>query len=77
VFEITPSGNLSTLTSFDSANGYLSYAGLVQGTNGDFYGTTSAGGASASGTVFQITPSGVLTTSRPLIAPVAIFPMLD
>jgi len=39
-------------------------AGLVQATNGDFYGTTGAGGASVlcCGTVFKITPSGTLTT---------------
>jgi uncharacterized repeat protein (TIGR03803 family) len=37
------------------------YAGLVQATNGNFYGTTEGGGASY-GTVFKITPSGTLTT---------------
>jgi uncharacterized repeat protein (TIGR03803 family) len=35
---------------------------LVQATNGNFYGTTSAGGANGYGTVFKITPSGTLTT---------------
>ena len=38
------------------------YAGLVQGTDGNFYGTTSEGGANGYGTVFKITPSGTLTT---------------
>jgi uncharacterized repeat protein (TIGR03803 family) len=38
------------------------YARLVQATNGDFYETTSAGGANFAGTVFKITPSGTLTT---------------
>ena len=36
--------------------------GLVQATNGDFYGTTYYGGANGSGTVFKITPGGTLTT---------------
>jgi uncharacterized repeat protein (TIGR03803 family) len=37
-------------------------AGLVQATNGDFYGTTSNAGTNGGGTVFKITPSGKLTT---------------
>jgi uncharacterized repeat protein (TIGR03803 family) len=61
VFKITPSGNLTTLHSFDGTDGYAPEAGLVQG-NGNFYGTTRAGGASNDGTVFKITASGTLTT---------------
>ncbi len=66
VFQITPSGTLTTLYNFCSQSGctdgeYL-YAGLVQGTDGNFYGTTGGGGAQKSGTIFQITPSGTLTT---------------
>jgi uncharacterized repeat protein (TIGR03803 family) len=34
----------------------------VQGTDGNFYGTTFSGGASGAGTVFRMTPAGVLTT---------------
>jgi uncharacterized repeat protein (TIGR03803 family) len=34
----------------------------VQATDGNFYGTTYHGGASNSGTVFKITPTGALTT---------------
>ena len=67
VFKITPSGTLTTLYSFCSqssgcTDGERPYAALVQATNGDFYGTTSHGGANAYGTVFKITPSGTLTT---------------
>ena len=67
VFEITPAGKLTTLYSFDGTDGSEPYAGLVQGTNGDFYGTTESGGASDAcsggcGTVFKITPAGKLTT---------------
>lgn len=36
--------------------------GLVQGTDGDFYGTTSRGGEKGLGTIFKITPKGLLTT---------------
>jgi len=67
VFQITASGTLTTLYSFCSrsgcVDGYSPYAALVQATNGDFYGTTPAGGAHGSGgTIFKITPSGMLTT---------------
>jgi uncharacterized repeat protein (TIGR03803 family) len=70
VFKITPQGTLTTLHSFDNAGGCYPQAGLVQGTDGNFYGTTSGGGPSgycgspvpAGGTVFKITPAGILTT---------------
>jgi uncharacterized repeat protein (TIGR03803 family) len=62
VFKITPSGTLTTLHSFDATDGEFLYAGLVQGTNGTFYGTTSKGGANDEGTVFSITANGTLTT---------------
>ena len=67
VFEITKVGKLTTLYSFCSqsncADGALPYGGLVLGRDGNFYGTTSQGGASGVwGSVFKITPQGVLTT---------------
>ena len=73
VFKLTPSGTLTTLYSFcvqtRCTDGALPEAGLVQAFDGDFYGTTTAGGAdttgcfnSGCGTVFKITPAGVLTT---------------
>jgi len=72
VFKITPTGMLTTLYSFCAQSGCMDganpYAGLVQATNGDFYGTTCGsgptcdGGGSGPGTVFKITPSGTLTT---------------
>jgi uncharacterized repeat protein (TIGR03803 family) len=43
-------------------DGYWPYAGLVQATDGNFYGTTGGGGAYGVGTVFKITPGGELTT---------------
>jgi len=52
----------TTLASFNGTGGANPYAGLVQATNGDLYGTTEAGGANGYGTVFKITPSGTLTT---------------
>src|ERR1035438_801600 len=62
IFKITPGGTLTTLHSFNSTDGYYPVGGLVQGLNGNFYGTTSSGGANNYGTVFKITPGGALTT---------------
>ena len=61
VFKITSSGSLTTLYSFSGADGYNVYAGLVEGTDGNFYGTTFNGGADNAGEVYKITPSGTLT----------------
>jgi uncharacterized repeat protein (TIGR03803 family) len=62
VFEIAPTGALTTLYSFDIADGENPRAGLVQATNGDLYGTTSGGGPNGGGTIFQIAATGMLTT---------------
>jgi uncharacterized repeat protein (TIGR03803 family) len=62
VFKITPTGRMSVLYDFDSAQGGGTGSGLTLVTNGKFYGTVPAGGASNRGTLFKITPSGTLTT---------------
>jgi uncharacterized repeat protein (TIGR03803 family) len=73
VFQLTPDGVLNTLAQFDGTNGISPYddAALVEGQDGQFYGTTQAGGmgsnedqeyGGAHGTVFKITTNGVLTT---------------
>ncbi|MCX6927535.1 MAG: hypothetical protein NT154_30660, partial [Verrucomicrobia bacterium] len=61
VYQMTPAGTLTTLVSFSGNNGSHPHGGLVQGSDGDLYGTTSRGGASINGAVFKITPGGVLT----------------
>jgi uncharacterized repeat protein (TIGR03803 family) len=58
----SPAQTFTTLASFDGTDGERPFAGLVQGTNGNFYGTTTSGGANSSGTFFEITPTGTLTT---------------
>jgi uncharacterized repeat protein (TIGR03803 family) len=63
VFKITPAGTFTLLHSFtrgatDAANPQTA---LVQGSDGNFYGTTAAGGANGDGSVFEITPSGTFT----------------
>ena len=63
VFKMTPTGALTTLHSFEGyQDGGLPWAGLVEASNGDFYGTTSGGGVNYDGTVFKISPAGEFTT---------------
>lgn len=67
VFSVTPGGVLNTLYSFCAStncpDGAQPYAGLVQGGNRNFFGTTNGGGANGNnGTVFTITPGGALNT---------------
>ncbi len=57
-FKIGTNGGFIMLVSFDQTNGAFPLAGLVLSTNRNFYGTTSAGGASGAGTVLAMTPAG-------------------
>lgn len=66
VFRITPAGTFTTLYSFciqsGCPDGSGPAAGLTEGSDGNFYGTTLTGGIHVNGTVFEITPGGALTT---------------
>jgi uncharacterized repeat protein (TIGR03803 family) len=60
---LTGSGvTLSTLYAFTGNADGGNPNGLMQDTNGNFYGTTQGGGSNDSGVVFQMTPGGTLTT---------------
>jgi uncharacterized repeat protein (TIGR03803 family) len=56
IFKITYKGALTTLHSFDpiKTKGTASAGALLQATNGNFYGTTSLGGAQDDGTIFSL-----------------------
>ena len=67
VFELTPNGDgswtESVLHSFNYGEGAIPYSGLIFDPDGNLYGTTVRGGASAScpdgcGTVFKLAPNG-------------------
>jgi uncharacterized repeat protein (TIGR03803 family) len=62
VFKITPDGILTALHQFDGTDGDYPYAGLIQATDGNFYGTTYQGGTDDVGTVFKISTTVMLTT---------------
>jgi uncharacterized protein (TIGR03437 family) len=53
--------NVTVIVNFNGANGY-NPNGLIQASDGYFYGTTQGGGASGNGTVFKVSPSGILTS---------------
>jgi uncharacterized repeat protein (TIGR03803 family) len=63
VFKISTNGALTTLYYFTGGNdGSSPTAGLVQGSDGDFYGTTSGRGTNGGyGTVFKMSTNGALT----------------
>jgi uncharacterized repeat protein (TIGR03803 family) len=67
IFEISDTGAFTPLYRFCSLSNCLDgrnpFGGLVLGDDGNFYGTTTYGGAySTSGTIFKLTPAGKLTT---------------
>jgi uncharacterized repeat protein (TIGR03803 family) len=72
IFQVTPADQVSPLYSFCSksncTDGIYPYGALIQATDGNFYGTTTAGGAypgyceGGCGTLFEMTSAGQLTT---------------
>lgn len=65
IFKISRNGTYKILHMFSgnsgTGDGANPTAGLIQASDGNFYGTTQAGGTHGSGTVFRMTPSGVVT----------------
>ena len=65
VYEVTPQGVVRILHEFGGINatndGYMPSAGLIQASDGNFYGTTTGGGSAGKGTVFSITSQGSFT----------------
>lgn len=63
VFELDQGGTISILYNFQGfdkgvVDGASPFGGLIQGTDGNLYGTTFEGGSKASGTLFQIATDG-------------------
>jgi uncharacterized repeat protein (TIGR03803 family) len=81
VFQLTPSGVLTTLYSFcpepACTDGSSPIEGLIQGTDGDFYGSAESGGAGGYGSVFKLSMGlkpfvALQTTSGPVGSSVKI-----
>ena len=63
IFKVTTNGVFTPLYTFNglTTDGSTPYAGLVQGTNGSFYGTCYGGGTNAYGSIYRLTSSGAFT----------------
>ncbi|MGD0179947.1 MAG: choice-of-anchor tandem repeat GloVer-containing protein [Terriglobales bacterium] len=61
VYKITATGTLTVLYDFDGTHGSAPTGPLIQGSDGNFYGTTWSGGGFGYGVAFKITPTGALT----------------
>jgi uncharacterized repeat protein (TIGR03803 family) len=59
---MAPDGTVTPLHWFNGTDGENLQGALVQGADGNLYGTTVGGGANGQGTIFKITTAGVLTT---------------
>jgi uncharacterized repeat protein (TIGR03803 family) len=66
IFKITTAGALTTIYSFCALtacdDGASPYGNLIQGSDGNFYGTTQGGGSKTFGVIFRVTPAGADTT---------------
>jgi uncharacterized repeat protein (TIGR03803 family) len=73
----SPNLVLNILHDFTSANngGVYPYAGVMQGSDGNFYGTTAYGGSSGDGTLFKMTPAGVLTNLTSFYSSIGVYPV--
>jgi uncharacterized repeat protein (TIGR03803 family) len=64
-YKMSPSGQVTILHNFGdpsvTSDGIAPHAALIQGTDGNFYGTTANGGSASFGTIFKMTPAGVIT----------------
>jgi uncharacterized repeat protein (TIGR03803 family) len=58
IFRIAIGGKLTALHNFSGADGEFPYASPTLGIDGNYYGTTVAGGSSNSGVLYKVTPSG-------------------
>ena len=74
VFEIAKTatgyaGNPTTLVNFNGTDGAFPFDSLIADAAGNLFGTTSSGGTSGNGTVFEITGSGFATSPIPTVMP--------
>jgi uncharacterized repeat protein (TIGR03803 family) len=63
VFKITAAGTLTTIYNFTGgADGCSPRAGVIQGSDGFFYGTASGCGTNGFGTIYQVSSNGAFAT---------------
>jgi len=68
-FKMTPQGVLNIIHNFDAKQGLAPVAPLIQGSDGNLYGTTKLGGGHDAGVVFKLTPHGGFTVLHRFLDP--------
>jgi uncharacterized repeat protein (TIGR03803 family) len=66
IFQMTTNGTVTIIYTFDGTQGVGLEGNLIQGPNGDLYGTTVNGGTNDLGTVFKLS-LGTPSTPAPVI----------
>ena len=61
IFKISPAGSLTVLHTFSGDDGRRPVGGLVQASDGNFYGTSQLGGLEGFGTLYRLTLAGTFT----------------
>lgn len=61
VVRITTGGAIKTVYGFVDTTGSFPNSGVIQGTDGKLYGTTSFGGAHGNGTIYKVSTAGAFT----------------
>lgn len=71
IYKVTTGGVLTILHSFTNSgsDGAAPNAPPIQAGDGNFYGTTIAGGTNHDGTIYKLTPAGTLTTIHSIAYP--------
>jgi uncharacterized repeat protein (TIGR03803 family) len=62
IFRLTASGAFSWFVPSFATGGVYNGIGLMQARNGNFYGTLPSGGSASAGSIYEVTPSGQMTT---------------
>jgi uncharacterized repeat protein (TIGR03803 family) len=76
VFKMTPAGTVTVFYDFSvtAAEGNEPTGGMVQGSDGNFYGTLTSGGAGGEGTIYRLTPAGMFTKLHDFRTPTGSYP---
>ena len=69
MFRITPDGTYTVVHGFTRAEGSYPRSGLVQTSDGTFYGLTSKGGRAHTGTFYKLTMTDTVITASKIVAP--------
>ncbi|MGB6689251.1 MAG: choice-of-anchor tandem repeat GloVer-containing protein [Terracidiphilus sp.] len=75
-FKMTPAGTVTLLYDFSltAQDGNEPGGGLVQATDGNFYGTLTFGGAAGFGVIYRLTPTGVFTKLHDFYSQTGAYP---